>query len=373
VGSAVLWRDRTFEVVHHRVTSGSEAWVLDPWPETEAMRTVFSLRTETIAELAGETDRDRKNRRMRAAIVPAVPLMGLAPAPLQRRWHREIGFPAIQATALSAVAEVGLGVVGVVQALAGGIGGAVFLPPYLMWLTVVGPVLMAVGLVRLASALGHDEPLGSPLGVPWLLVSGRDRRPVEEPVRPTIVRRSHDGGVDLRSPIHRNDWPIDGVLGYRGELFVLTGCRREGDSWVYRFDPADSDAVVPTLRLTPPKSAQTDNVGRPPNVLATALITVVACLSSSEAQRAWADRIDVRPVWLTLIGGAAELIGGLHNLAAGGGDLSALGLLLNLVLVGDGSVRLALLTLSQEPVGSVFGVLLRPLTLRLIPHDHRAG
>jgi hypothetical protein len=100
---------------------------------------------------------------------------------------------------------------------------------------------------------------------------------------------------------------------------------------------------------------------------------VVACLASSEAQRAWADRIGVRAVWLTLLGGAAELVGGLHNLTAGGGDLGALGLLLNLLLLGDGLVRLALLTMSQKPVGSVFGILLRPLIERLIPHQRRTN
>jgi hypothetical protein len=295
-----------------------------------------------------------------------VPLMGLAPAPLQRRWEREVGFPAVLATAITAAAEVGVGAVGLVQALAAGIGGAVFLPPSLMWLTVVGPVLMAVGLVRLVSALAHSEPLGSPLGVFWLLVSGREEGVAEDHVKPKVHRREDDGGLQVKSPIHRADWTIDGVLGHRGDHFVLSGCTREGEGWVYHFEPAEAGELRPTLKMRPPRSPQLAAPDRPPKILRSTVTTVVACLAPADAQRIWADRLGVRAVWLTLIGGAAEILGGLHNLKSYGGDHSAVTLMLNVLFVCDGSIRLALLALYQGPVGSVFGIVLRPLIRRLI-------
>jgi hypothetical protein len=328
------------------------------------MRTVFHLQPEVLAKLDSQDRSDRREQRNRSLSVLFMPLMGLAPGPLQRKWEREIGFPAVPATAMTAICEVAVGVAGVVQALAAAFGGAFFLPSWLMWLTVVGPVLMAVGLVRLASALSHGEPLGSPLGVPWLVVSAPERPPADTVARP-VPRHRTDDRLDLWSSIHRADWTSDGVLGYRGDLFTLGGCNREDGGWLYRFERVAPDAPGPRLRLMPPRVREVESSRRSPSVFRTALVTGLGFLARAKHQNLWADRLGVRAVWFTLIGGAAELLGGMVNLRDAAAPTGPLSMIFNLLLVCDGSTRLALLAMFREPVGSLFGFLVQPLLDRL--------
>jgi len=91
-GSAVVWRGEPFEVVQEQRTGAGDLWTLRPWPESEAMRGVFSLGSETIDDLAVTAASYRRRQRTGVATLPLLPLMGLAPAPRQRRWEREWGF-----------------------------------------------------------------------------------------------------------------------------------------------------------------------------------------------------------------------------------------------------------------------------------------
>jgi hypothetical protein len=190
-GSAVLWRGTPFEVVAMSRVRSTAVWTLRPWPDQEAMRGVITLDDGWLEMLARRQAERQTEARRRWLLLPLTPVLGLAPARLQRRWRSEWGFAASAGTGLSALAEIAAGTLGVVQSLAAGLGGEWFLPWYLRWLVVAGPVLFVVGLVRLHSIVGHGEPLGSPLGLPFALLgrADRDARGDAERRRPREERR----------------------------------------------------------------------------------------------------------------------------------------------------------------------------------------
>jgi hypothetical protein len=287
----VLWNGTPFEVVAVARTKSTEIWTLAPWPEQEAMRGVIGLDARWLELLANRQREMRREARLRWVLLPLTPLLGLAPAPLQRRWQAEWGFPAALGTGLSALAEIAVGTLGVVQSLAAGFGAGWFLPGFLWWLVVVGPVLFVVGLVRLVSVFGHGEPVGSPLGLPFMALLRRDRMAPTQPPPPS----EPDGGRDrARNPIR--------------------------DAW----------------------------------------ITALACLAPGDLQEEWAPRMGLRPTWLTLFGAGAEVLGGLVNLGATtAGDLSPW-FVADVFFLLEGLARLALLVATRGPVGSLFGILLRP-------------
>lgn len=175
------------------------------------------------------------------------------------------------------------------------------------------------------------------------------------------------GSLELSSPIHRADWVADGVLWYRDEPYRLASVGREGRRWIYTFGRCDAAAAGPALRLLPPASRPLPSTrGRPPNLARTAVATALACLAPRDLQEAWASRIDVRPALLTILGAGAECCGALVNLQSGAAGGSSIALALNLVVLVEGMTRFTLLLGSGRPVGSVLGLALRPLLVRLL-------
>jgi len=201
-GSAIIWEGAPFEVVAVARVKSSQVWTLRPWPHQEAMRGVVGLDPRWLETLSSRQRDARREAKRRWVLLPLTPILGLAPAPLQRRWQSDWGFPASVGTCLSALGEIAVGTLGVVQFLAAGFGVGWFLPWYLRWTVVVGPVLFGVGLVRLISILGHGEPVGSPLGLPFLALQRTNRDPALESLRPRPV----DGAGDRAPNPIRNAW-----------------------------------------------------------------------------------------------------------------------------------------------------------------------
>ncbi len=370
VGSAVLWRDEAYEVVEAVAGDEATSWTLEPWSEGEAMRGVFRLDRAWIGSLADAERTGSRAVRLWWWTLAVAPLLALAPAAVQRRWRAAWGFPAVGATATSGVLELAVGAVGLIQAMTMAFQGPWFLPGPLRPLVAIGPLMAVEGLIRLLSALGHGEPMGSLVGLP--LAALQRHPPSQSGVRGPEIRILDEpcGVLELTSETYRADWTADGVLNYRDRAWRMRSVERVGGRWRYRFEPADGDGDGPTLRLLPPPPGSPAVVQpESPTLLAIALASTLACLAPRVYQERWARHLGVRPIWFTLLGAGAELVGGWVNLgrATSGGEW--LQLAVNLFFLVEAVARLALLVSRGRPVGSLLGIPLRPLLERLIPGE----
>jgi len=296
-----------------------------------------------------------------------LPFLGLAPARLQKHWADKWGFNAGLATQVSAIFEMLVGALGIIQIAAAAFGGEFFMPPVLAF---PGPLLFAFGTARLALVFADGEPVGSPVGLPLLVFAPK---PTPQIDRPAPTMRSFDeteGVLELVSPVLRRDWDRDGTLRFRGDHYRLRRTGQEGRDWVYLFDrcaghePGDRD-----LRLAPPP--ETPYVPQraepePSSIIRTALVSAVVTLGPRSDQELWGEHLGVHPMWLTLMGAAAELVGGVANLRNDLGPDASLLVLLDFFLVGEGLLRIGS-ALTGRPMGSVFGWALRPLYRRWLP------
>ncbi|HSO23599.1 MAG TPA: hypothetical protein VLT81_11850, partial [Chondromyces sp.] len=313
-GMAVLWGGRAFEVVAHGAVRSGSRWTLRPWPDAVAMRAVLRLDAAAVADLAAQAAAVRRRRRGRVWSIVLLPLAGLAPARMQERWSQEWGLSSEAATWTSALAEVVLGGFALVQGLALVFGGGWFLPEWLRWSVVAGPVLCLEGLFRLVLAGALQGPVGSILGLPLRLLEAEPEAPAPADA-PEVRLLDEDAGVlELVTPAYRPDWHGDGVLPFRGRAYRLERTDREGRAWVYRF--VGGGGAVPgeteLLRLRPLPSAPKPGpavaaVEEPPSIFRTALVTAAVTLGPRADQERWAAHIRLRPVWLTVAGGGAEL------------------------------------------------------------------
>jgi len=371
-GSAVVWRGLAFEVVDRYESGRGGRWILRRWDEASAMRGVFTLDPESVREIAERAVAETRGRRTRRSTLLLLPLLGLAPARLQKRWADGWGFNAERATQVSAIFEIMVGALGVIQMAAAIFGGDFFMPPALAY---PGPLLFAFGTARLALVLADGEPVGSPVGLPLLLLTPKS--PPQGKRTPPALRSfdESDGRLELVSPIFRRDWDRDGILRYRGGLYRLQRAHQEGRNWVYRFDRCAGDE--PSGRELRLMSTETPYVPRhtksePPSFLRTALVSAAVTLGPRSDQELWGGHLGVHAVWLTLAGATAELVGGLVNLRDDIGPDASLLVLLDFFLVGEGLLRIGS-AMTGRPLGSLLGWILRPLYRRWLPDDTGPG
>lgn len=363
-GTAVVWHGQPFEVAARVAAGNGHRWDLRPWRDAGAMRDVVRLDVETVGAAAARAVADRRGERYRRGMLPLLPILGLAPAKMQKRWESEWLFPAESATWASTVAELLGGAFGVVQAVALLFDGGWFLPAPLRFMAVVGPLMCAEAIVRLVLVSGDQEPVGSLFGLPFKLLE----KPVTRtgPATDPEVRFFDDasGVLELVSPVNRIDWGRDGLLPYRDRWYVLERADREGRLWTYRFTHhRDGRECERVFSLRPPAAAEfaaPRHASPPPSILRTSLVTAAVTLGPRADQERWAAHLGVNARWLTLAGAAAEFVGGLTNLVRDATTAGTILVVLDVFLILEGSLRL-LSTLGGRPMGSVFGWLLRPL------------
>jgi hypothetical protein len=287
-GTAVHFQDRVWEVVAQERTAAGERITLRPWPEGEAIRHAVRLDDATIAALVAERRAEASRRRQRLALRLLLPLAGLLPAQLQRRWERELGEPARRAVVASVALELGFSALAVLQ-LVSIIFHDPLLPGRWGWLAVLALMAGVEGMVRLAYVRATQEPIGSLFTVAAY--------PFLAPEAP-------------------------------------------------KAEPAAVAAVAPRR-------------GRP-SIVAETLKLCAFALAPGPLQREWAAAQRLSPLAPTLVSAALETAGGLYTLVHEGPRDVAFALL-DLLLVGEGALRLALTALHREPCGSVFGILFRRL------------
>jgi hypothetical protein len=370
-GSAVTWEGSSFEVVTTEVLGRGFRWTLEPWCGEDVMRVVLPLDPSAVSVAAEASDREARGNRLRPLAWVLLPILGLAIGPWQRRWRDDWGFPATAATWVSAILEAIVGAACLIELIAeiGG-GGATVFPWLPRPLVLVGIVMMPEGLFRLAQVAADSEPVGSIFGV---VVSVFERpTPPEPPPVPKPAIHAFDeetGHLDLLSPIQRRDWEAPGILPFRGMFFAMRATSRLGESWLYGFDRLDAAEVgtQPKHRLLPPRQRV-----EPPRHEASigfarvVLLTAATTLAPRRFQERWARELNLRPVWLTVFGAAAELVGGFTNLRTDGGSGSIL-VILDLFFVIEATLRFGSVIASGRPMGSLLGLPLVPILERYLP------
>jgi hypothetical protein len=370
-GTAVFWQDQPYQVVSREETASGYAWTLAPWPTNEPARNVFRLDQATLANLEQEFRREREAARRRGSTILLLPFLGLAPGRLQQRWWYEWGFPARLATTTSAVLSLVMSACGMIQ-IGMARSGEWFIPESLAFLLPLAPYLLGEAIIRLFFLVSQGEPIGSLLGLPFHLF-------FEKPPQPSRVAgtapevRSFDesqGSLELWSKEIRTDWEEPGLLPYRGRHFQLQELHESGGGRLYLFGQVDSKTVpaAPALRLLPAPIAKAEpsRLNEPtPSFIRTTVLTALICLAPRVYQEDWAEELDTSPVWFTLMGSFAELIGGLVNLVGHLREGSPL-VLFDLLLAGEGLVRIAWMVIKKHPVGSLLGLPLSPLFKRWV-------
>jgi hypothetical protein len=166
-GTAVLWEDRYFEVVDAEpLPQGGVRYVLEPWQEMHAMRTIDHYddahEQERLANHRAQLARETKRKSANALSV----LAGHLPAGVQEEIGRELGIIAPRLTIISA-----LGVYAVVIALVMWIVSGMMshtprpLPVYLLT-----GYLFVESSLRFGTAWLIGRPAGSAIGIAVYLV-----------------------------------------------------------------------------------------------------------------------------------------------------------------------------------------------------------
>jgi hypothetical protein len=371
-GTAVFWQEQPYQVVTREESrGGGYAWILAPWPTNEPARNVFRLDQESIANLEQQYRRDREAARRRGSTILFLPVLGFAPGSLQQHWWYEWGFPARLATTTSAVLSLVMGAIGLIQ-IGMARGGQWFIPESLSFLLPLGPYLLGEAIIRLFFLVSQGEPIGSLLGLPFNLFFKKPPPPSRVAGTAPEVRSFNEsqGSLELWSKELRHDWEEPGLLPYRGRQFQLQEQHESGGGWLYLFAQVESDSAgaAPALRLLPSPIAKDEpaRLREPtPSFIRTTVLSTLICLAPRVYQEEWAEELDTSPVWFTLMGSGAELIGGIVNLANHLKEDSPL-VLFDLLLAGEGLFRIVWMAVKRHPVGSFLGLPLIPLFKRWV-------
>jgi hypothetical protein len=166
-GTAVLWEERYFEVISaDALPHGGVRYVLEPWREMHAMRTVDHYdHAHEAARVAGHRAQLARETKRKSANALAV-LAGHLPAGVQEELGRELGIVATRLTIISALGVYAL-VIALVLLIVSGImaGTPRPLPVYI----VTGYLFVETSL-RFGIAWLIGRPAGSALGVIGYLI-----------------------------------------------------------------------------------------------------------------------------------------------------------------------------------------------------------
>ena len=166
-GTAVLWEERYFEVISAEpLPQGGVRYVLEPWPEMHAMRTIDHYddahEAQRLAEYRAQLARETKRKSANALAL----LAGHLPAGVQEEIGRELGIIAPRLTIFSALGVYAVVITLVLWLVSGIMSGTPRpLPVYL----VTGYLFVETSL-RFGIAWLIGRPAGSAIGVIGYLV-----------------------------------------------------------------------------------------------------------------------------------------------------------------------------------------------------------
>jgi hypothetical protein len=177
-GTAVEWEGLLYEVRDAiPQADGGMRYGLAPWEEGHAIRRMerYDAVSEEIRE-AERRDRRHDVAKRRLSILFA-PLAGLLPGEIQKKLERDFGAPAVLMTVASSAPLFVVGFLGIFGVLIGMTGAALPLPLWLAPPAAVAVYLFGESALRLASAIGAGEPMGTLAAALALAVSRAARKP----------------------------------------------------------------------------------------------------------------------------------------------------------------------------------------------------
>lgn len=175
-GTAVLWDGSYFQVVEAvALQTGGVQYLLEPWPESHAIRTTDRYDEESEAARVAEwrAALKRESRRKSTGILAV--LTGHLPSAMQEHLGRELGISPARMTIASA-----FGTYLITAGLVYWIGeGILKQTPRPLWVTVVALWLGVESSIRFFSAWITSSPMGSPVGtlsyIAWFYSMGKGR------------------------------------------------------------------------------------------------------------------------------------------------------------------------------------------------------
>src|SRR5581483_2162777 len=304
-GTALFWEEAIFEVVSAEAQQGGGVrYVLEPWRDEHAMRVTDRYDEESEAHRLAQHNAALRREKHRIAVKLSGFLAGHLPAAIQEELASELGLFAPNMTMMSVA-----GVLAVVVALILTIVHRYMNGEMILWHVVMAAYLLQESCYRLVRVFMHHRPTGSLIGILFYSMAyaaGWKRGmppPTQEPKGNGIYIREEHEDTKLRDAFHLRE-PLVTLLPPDEQS-------RLAERFDYDYKPHSKPVAVLLLVLSP-----------------------LGVFTS------------VRTIAAQPTGGAI-----LSLLCAGGVALEQI---------------LRLHAFQHGPAGSVFGILARPMTRRLL-------
>jgi hypothetical protein len=303
-GTTVMWDEECLEVVDaSALPTGGIRYVLMPWNDSHTIRTIEHYDAESEALRHADYERTRKQRRASLVARLSGILLGFLPAGVQLHLQNELGVSATRMTMLSCILPlVAIGNFLYITVTQTMRGGPLPIPP-LAWLIAI--VLSLEAFVRFFVAMSQNRPMGSVVGL------------IAYALYRTVSRKR-----DRLPP----------VIGGRGDSIAFV-------------PPSEEVALRDSFEVMAP------------------LLTLL----SADEQRKLAERFDYdyrkhafSVAWLILVCSLLGVFTGWNRHDFG----SALSMFVALLVAVEQAWRLT--QLRSAPIGSIFGVLVRPIARDLL-------
>ena len=201
-GTCIQWGDEHFEVVRADAMGSGVRYLLAPWNEANAIRTLEHYDAESERVRAERRAAEETRKRGRTLSIPLALVLGDLPAAMQDEMESEYGITASRLTLVSIIPLFMWGVFSMLSAIAVAAGAPPLIPK-----AVVAPGLyfFLESLVRFSFTMSTGRPMGS-FPVVFVAetirqVSGRGRKAPPKlaplPIDPSIAERD---AYRLREP-----------------------------------------------------------------------------------------------------------------------------------------------------------------------------
>jgi hypothetical protein len=163
-GTTVLWDDEYFEVVEASATpSGGVTYMLMPWREEHTIRTLEQYDADSEALRIADHARAAKQRRSRVGAIFSGVFLGFLPAPVQTHLENELGVRATRMTLLSCIPPVVLLGACALAAVNARMNHTPAPFPFFVWPIV--QLLTFESVIRFLVVMSQNRPMGSFFGV----------------------------------------------------------------------------------------------------------------------------------------------------------------------------------------------------------------